>query len=399
MRVRQLRLIARREFKERTKSRTFRITMVLMVLLVIASVVLPVVASRVQSEPQLKIGVLEPSDSAIIPAINSIQSGLGAQLRVQSMPDRARAEAALKARELDMLVVEGDAVYLAVEPVSGAPNIQADRANAIASTVHQVEVLREAGVDSAEVIDTINAPNLPVKGLTPAPPRNSEDAASAYPALILLFVFLTLGGAFILNGVIEEKSSRVVEILLATIKPSELLVGKVIGIAAVGLLQGAVLVGATFASHKATPGAPDAGALSLPVVVYAIIWFMLGFALYAGMYACAGALVSRSEDAQNLVFPLQIPILLSFFVGAAASIGGPNPVVTEMSFIPFTAPMTMLERMAAAEVQWWEVAISMASVAVTAALVLRLATVIFAGGILRSGQRVKLRDAWRNPAG
>jgi ABC-2 type transport system permease protein len=216
--------------------------------------------------------------------------------------------------------------------------------------------------------------------------------------MILLFVFLTLYGAFILNGVIEEKTSRVVEVLLSTVRPNELLIGKVIGIGLVGTIQGGVLVAATFIARAAVPGAADA-ALTPAVVGYTVLWFVLGFAMYAWMYAAAGSLVSRSEDAQNLVFPLQIPLVGSYAVGLLASLNGPNPVLNAMSMFPLTAPMTMLERMAAQQVPFWQVAVSIVLCLITAYLTMRLAIAIFAGGILRSGQRVSLLDAWRNPAG
>lgn len=399
MRMRPLKLIAQREFKERTRSRTFRITMGLMIMVVVASVVFPVLASSIRQEPVISIGTVKGASNTFVTALRNIDESLGAKVTVRQFDNEDRAREALKANEIEFFADEGEAVYLAVEPPPGVQSMQYGRAQAIAATMKQVQILGEAGVESTSVIDALNNPSLPVRGLVSAPPRNSEDAAAAYPALVLLFVFLTLGGAFILNGVIEEKSSRVVEILLATVRPSELLVGKVIGVGAVGLVQGFVIVAATFLARSLTPGAAASGSLSVPVVIYAILWFVLGFALYSGMYACAGALVSRSEDAQNLVFPLQIPLLLSFIIAIGASFSGTNPVLEVMSFIPFTAPMTMLERMAAQEVRWWEVAVSISALLVTAALILRLATVIFAGGILRSGQRVKLADAWRNPAG
>jgi ABC-2 type transport system permease protein len=118
--------------------------------------------------------------------------------------------------------------------------------------------------------------------------------------------------------------------------------------------------------------------------------------MFAWLYACAGALVSRSEDAQNLVFPLQMPLVASYVVGLVAAINGPNPALTVMSIFPLTAPMTMLERMSARQVPLWQVGLSIGLCLITMYLVMRLAVTIFTGGILRSGQRVKLREAWRN---
>lgn len=228
-----------------------------------------------------------------------------------------------------------------------------------------------------------------------APFRNDKDAAASGSGMILLFVFLTLYGAFVLNSVIEEKTSRIVEILLATVRPFDLLAGKVLGIGMVGSVQGGALVAATLIARSATPGSSSAS-LTPAVLGYTLLWFAIGFLLFAGLYACAGALVSRSVDAQSLVMPLQVPLILSYAVGLYSSINGPNQAVTILSMIPFTAPMAMLERMSAEEAPIWQIALSISLCLITAGLVMKLAVTIFAGGILRSGQRVKIRDAYRN---
>ena len=97
--------------------------------------------------------------------------------------------------------------------------------------------------------------------------------------------------------------------------------------------------------------------------------------------------------------PLQIPLIASYAVGLYSSVNGPNTYVTVLSMIPFTAPMAMLERMSAEEAPAWQVAFSIIATLLTAAFVMKLAVTIFSGGILRSGQRVRLKDAWRNPIG
>jgi ABC-2 type transport system permease protein len=224
------------------------------------------------------------------------------------------------------------------------------------------------------------------------------ERRAAGSGMILLFVFLTLYGAFVLNSVIEEKTSRTVEILLATVRPFDLLSGKVLGIGMVGSIQGGALVVATLLARSATPGDSSAS-LTPTVLAYTLLWFALGFLLFAGLYACAGALVSRSVDAQSLVMPLQIPLILSYAVGLYSSINGPNQLVTVLSLIPFTAPMAMLERMSAGEAPLWQIVLSITLCLVTAAAVMKLAVTIFSGGILRSGQRVRIRDAYKNPVG
>jgi ABC-2 type transport system permease protein len=160
-------------------------------------------------------------------------------------------------------------------------------------------------------------------------------------------------------------------------------------------VQGGALVIATLVARSATPGS-GAASLTPAVLGYTLLWFALGFLLFAGLYACAGALVSRSVDAQSLVMPLQIPLIASYAVGLYSSVNGPNTAVTVLSMIPFTAPMAMLERMSAGEAPLWQIALSITLMLIAAAAVMKLAVTIFAGGILRSGQRVRIRDAWRS---
>ncbi len=391
-------LIASREVRERTRSRVFRLGTALTVLIVIAAIVFPVIARANQGRPTFAVGIVGSAPQQLVTAIVDTGPTVGGSVTTLTYATRKDGEQAVRQEVIDVLVVPNEALITKTRVDTNVFNGESQLIAALNDVTRLYSGLAAVGVEAATTSRALDRPGLQLIGLEPAPPRNSSAANSAGSGMILLFVFLTLYGAFILNGVIEEKTSRVVEILLSTVRPNELLIGKVLGIGLVGTIQGAVLVAATFLARSSVPGA-SSESLTPAVIGYTMLWFVLGFGMYAWLYACAGALVSRSEDAQNLVFPLQIPLVASYAVGLLASINGPNSVLNVMSMIPFTAPMTMLERMAAQQVPLWQVAVSVGLCLVTIYLTMRLAITIFAGGILRSGQRVSIIDAWRNPSG
>jgi ABC-2 type transport system permease protein len=194
------------------------------------------------------------------------------------------------------------------------------------------------------------------------------------------------------------------ELLISAATPRQLLVGKVLGVGGAGLTQYvAILIPASavvllqdriaaFILGPARAGGdqPLVG-LSLPILAAFGSFFLLGFVLYALLYAAAGSLVSRQDDVQQLALPLSLVSLASYFVAVLglSSIGS-APVVV-LSFVPFSSPFVMLARVMLGRVQPWEVALSMAILVASSALVLWLAARIYATGVLLYGQRAGFR--------
>lgn len=390
-----IRLVAAREVRERMRTRMFRIGTAITVLVVCAGIVLPNVLAD-DGEPTATVALVTPIAAQVQQAIERLGPSVGAKIATAPVPDVSSGERLLQEGTADVLLVPAREVVTKVPVQPGSTGRTSQLAAAVGDVARVYAGLQAQGLSAEQASDALAAPPLPLRGLGPVPVEKAKDMGAAAASMILLFLFLTLYGAWILNGVVEEKTSRVVEVLLSAVRPADLLTGKVIGIGVVGSVQGVALAVAAFVARSAASSG-GGGSVSLrPMVIAAtLLWFALGFAIYSWMYACAGALVSRSEDAQNLVFPLQLPLIASYVAGIGAAAGGVNPVITVMSFLPPTAPMAMLVRMAAGDAPWWQVVISAATCALTAWVVMRLAVVVFAGGILRSGQRVKLREAWR----
>lgn len=391
--------IALREFREQVRSRTFRIGTALTVLVVVAAVVLPGIMSGDDDRPTHRIGVVQPVSEEVVDAIERTGTVLNADVNISEYyVTKEAGEAGLRDEAVMLLVVPGKEIVSRVAPDPTRVSSEARVASVLGETLRLYSGLQQAGLSPSAAAQALAHETLPIRGLESAEERNEKDIQASSTGMILLFVFLTLYGAFVLNSVVEEKTSRVVEILLATVKPFDLLTGKVLGIGMVGSVQAAALVVAALVSRQLSTGGDEA--LITPAVLgYTMLWFALGFFLYAGLYACAGALVSRAVDAQSLVMPVQVPLIISYIAGLYVSINGDNAVVTTLSMIPFTAPMTMMGRMAAGDAEVWQIAFSVTATFLTALVVIRLAVTIFAGGILRSGQRVKVLDAWRNPVG
>ena len=223
-----------------------------------------------------------------------------------------------------------------------------------------------------------------------------QQASAAYAlfGVLLLQGAMIAYGSWVAAGVIEEKATRMVELLLATIRPSQLLAGKLIGIGLLGLAQLALLyaVGLGALSAAGAGGLPPGALAALPV---ALGWFALGYALYSSAFAVAGALVSRSEQLQTTLTPITVAVVGAAFVSLAALADPGAPLVRAASLFPPLAPMVMPIRTAVGSAARWEQGLAVGLMLASTAALVPLAARIYAGAVLRTGRRVRLREAWR----
>jgi ABC-2 type transport system permease protein len=194
--------------------------------------------------------------------------------------------------------------------------------------------------------------------------------------------------------VVEEKASRVVELLLATMRPWQLLAGKVIGLGLLGLAQIVVIAAVGVTGALAFDLVDIPGDL-IGTAVGVVAWFVLGYAFYASIFAVAASLVSRQEDLGTVVMPTTLVLVVAFVIGiqAAGDPGGTLAVVT--SYIPGLSPLVMPVRQAAGDVALWETALAVVLMLVAIALIVRLGGRVYAGALLRTGGKTKLREALR----
>ncbi len=195
------------------------------------------------------------------------------------------------------------------------------------------------------------------------------------------------------TGVVEEKQSRVVELLLATIKPWELLAGKIIGLGAVGLLN-LVVLGGIAAIAGISFGLLTLPGAALGMFAMVLVWYLLGFFLFASLYAAIGSTVSRQEELNSVVAPMIFLLLIPFILTVNLLPGDPrNPLATVLSYIPFFSQTVMPARYALGTAELWEVGIAALLALVAIVVVVRLAGRVYRNSVLRTGARVSLREA------
>ena len=226
-----------------------------------------------------------------------------------------------------------------------------------------------------------------------------------FALVILLFTTITLYGQWIAQGVIEEKSSRVMEIMINAATPNQLMYGKILGIGAAGLSQFAIFVvaaviglqiqklfGSTLGVSNATL---DLGGATLGLLVAFVGFFLLGFALYSTLYAGLASLVSRQEDLQGALAPLAFLNMIGYFIAIFGLQAINETWVKIASFFPFFSPILMIARIGVGQVEWWEVALALVLMAVTTVLMTMLAARLYRNGILHYGTKQKLFSVLR----
>ncbi|MCO1575955.1 ABC transporter permease [Crossiella sp. SN42] len=311
-------------------------------------------------------------------ALRAQLQATGGKLALRPVADAAEGERLVREGEVDVFLANGSGVSAVVDrdtdrELRGALDVLAVKA-----------VLDQAG----------RAPEpAQVRALTPADPDRGSRLMLAFATAMLLYFALVGYGVTVAQGVVEEKSSRVVELLLAAVRPWQLLAGKVIGIGLVGLTQLALVAGAGLAAASAS------GVVTLPggtvgTVAGMIGWYLLGFTLYATLFAATGALVSRQEDMQSVITPVMMLLILPFAAGLPLLLRNPADRLVEWaSLLPPFAPMLMPIRAALGAAPLWQQLLAAGLMLPAIGLLLWLGGRVYANTVLRVGSRTKLAEA------
>ena len=382
-------LVAAREFRVRARGRVFRVGTLLVLVIVAAAIVVPALLGH---KPTIqRVGVTGTLSAPLRAAVIADGPGIGITVDLAAEPNGQAATADLRAGRIDLAVLDGSRVVTDKPAAASDTSPTAQLTRAVARTVGTGEALQAARLTPAQAAAISGARPLPLSALQPGGPGTAQRNIS-YVGLLLLFFMLTQYNAWTLTGVIEEKSSRVVEVLLAALPPARLLAGKVLGIGLTAFLQAGLAVAAAAGAVRATHSDALHGLTPLTVAA-TLSWLILGYAFYAWVYAAAGSTAERQEQAQALLIPLGLPVIFGFFVASTAAIAGnPSALVHVLAYLPPTAPFAMPVLVSLGAAAWWQFALSAAiSVACTAG-VARLATAVYRASILRTGSRVPLRE-------
>ncbi len=389
-----VRLVAEREIRTRLRSKTYRITTLVLILLVVAfAVVMKVVGSRSSVQ---HVGFV-PGVAAVARVLPLAAEQAGVQIRTQQVADEAAGRQLVTQGRLDALVtgVQGSTVRVVVEKdLNGG--VQAALTRVAAQASLDAEISRLGG-DPGTVAARIASAQVSVEPLAPPTKFDPQRLAVGSVAGILIYLALLGTGTSVAQGVVEEKASRVVELLLATIRPWQLMAGKVLGIGLVGLLQVFLVGVAGVAAGKLTGAVSLSLSTTLGSVVWLVVWFVLGFTMYALVFAGLGALVSRQEDVGAATAPTAMLLVIGYVVGISVLPNAPdNAAVAVLSLVPAFAPTLMPMRLAMGPVPWWQVLTSLALAGASVPLLLAITGRIYRNGVVRTGARVRLRDALRS---
>lgn len=373
-------VVARRELSQILRDKGFLISNLALLLMVVAGAVFALMRSG--PEPESYTLGLVGADAADVVDVADAQADAFEIVLTAVEVDRERAVRGLQQGDLDAVIVNDEDILV-------EDGIEQGLQALLQSSFRQQQALaaldREGG-DSGAVLER----KLELRLLDTTTDPGAVVAALTGPVLI---IFLYGYGLFIAGSVVEEKSSRVVEVVLAAVTPSELLAGKVIGIGLLGLVQLCVLV--LLGAVTALLTGLGLSAAAAAALLLAVPWFVLGFLLYGSLFAVAGSVVSRQEDLQATQLPLLL-LLLAVLGIATAQIPDPGSALARLlSLLPPFAPLVMPLRVGFGQASAAELVLAVSLTAASAYGLLRLAGRLHRNSLLRFGPRLRLREAWR----
>lgn len=390
----------------RLKSKTFLITTGIILLLIVAltnfqSIMDSVGSSEEESNQAPKVAVVDETGEFI----NPLKEQLGAQQAELELESYTEGE-----EEAKRAVQEGEYRGVLTLQSSGdgiptgtyytkqiAENSISGRLQQALQQVKIAVATEKAGVDQ-QTVNGIFAPVPFEKVALDKEAKTEEELSEArglvYVMLFLLYMGVIMYGNMIAQEVAQEKSSRVMEILISSVSPVTQMFGKIIGIALLGVTQFGLILVVGVQSVTANMdnlqggiftyfGLGDANTSTL---IFAGVFFLLGYLLYATLAAMLGSLVSRTEDAQQVVTPMILLIVAAFMIAMYGLNAPETTLVTVTSFIPFFAPMLMFLRVGMLDIPWWEVGISISLLIGTILLLAVVGGRIYRGGVLMYGK-------------
>jgi ABC-2 type transport system permease protein len=423
--------VARREFMVRVRTRSFILGTILLVVAVVAVALLPAIIRYIDRTETQEIAVYVGAGDIATDPVAALEAILNAPTGPSSADPTASTDFTVTtAADLAVArraVVDGSlAAVLAIERSSDgelrftlySDDPSANRTALLATTTIAIaDRLDRLGVDPAEQAGLFEPAHLTVSWPDPTRTGPGPDAAQTgtdyllgFGLTILIFMLIVLYGNWIAMSVVEEKSSRVMEVILNAATPFQLLTGKVLGVGAVALTQYAALLAAGILAlvvqgplasavlgEAGTETTLPAG-LTIGMLLLLGVFGVLGFLLYGVLYAAAGSLVSRQEDVQAAVMPLALVSTVAYLVAIYSATGLldiSDGWMAVLAVLPFISPFLILSQVSAGVASAPEVLLAIALLVVSIGGALWIAARIYAAGVLLYGQRPTVRAIWR----
>ena len=422
----RIRLIASREIRTRTATRSYRMSLIAQVVIVALVCLAPILIAKFTG------GDDGPSTSDVVvvdtAAANSVSlldttlqsvtadSDTRFQLTEVGSEDEARTQVENEDADFAIIVTE-DENGLAFTILSESGDAQDSTAQMLVASANAVAIqhqIDQSGMSAEEVQQVFSAPSLTV---TPADPDSASDDDSAndivnyviaYASTIIIFIFVMIYGQWIAQGVVEEKASRIMEIMLNAATPRDLLAGKVIGIMATAIMQIAPLaltvgimgsfqeqIGSLFGVPKEDLFNIDFGAIAWSSMGWFVLYFMLGFLLFGALYAGVGSLVSRQEEVSTAIAPMTTVMMIGYFA-ALLSMSNPDGIIARVAYLfPGTSVFVAMLRLVNGNPEPWEIAVSIIGLVIAIVLALMFAARLYRVGVLMYGQPPKFSQLFK----
>jgi ABC-2 type transport system permease protein len=402
-------LIAKREYLERVRTKAFLISTILIPVLMGGGIVGSIVSgSRAKSTSHITIVSQDQQLATDLQA--ELESGKDSRMTVDVISPgndqtRKTLDAMLADKQIDGYLWITPAANPGERPsFSFTPRSAADiGTKGVVSSALRTVLMRERLAHQGMVASDVDSLMQPVKVDTTQAGKNADTTSSfvaIYVLFFLMYMVILLYGMNVARSIIEEKTSRVFEVLLATIKPEEMMAGKVIGVGSVGLTQVAVwLLTAVILTSSSIVGALAGGNVHVSLnpmqIIFFVVYFLLGYLLYSSIAAALGAMVNSEQELQQLNMILVMPLAGCMFALAPVITNPNGPVARIISFIPFCTPLIMYLRISLATPPAWEIALSIALMMVTIYAILWVASRIYRVGILMYGKKPNLPEILR----
>ncbi|WP_394175537.1 ABC transporter permease [Guptibacillus hwajinpoensis] len=400
-------IVLTQTYLNRLKSKAFIVTTVITLLMIFLLTNISTIIERFDTNEEDQVGVITTSE--YFPMLQNQLDRMESNLDLKSFNGtEEEAQQAIEEGELDSyMILEEDeageprAIYKA-ETVAeqNTPQLLESALQQVKSTV----AAERAGVTQKQLLEIDQPVQFEKVALEKGAKTEDELNQARVFVYVLLFVIyfsVIFYGNMVAVEVATEKSSRVMEILISSVSPVKQMFGKILGIALLGITQYTIIIisGYLFMQLQDDEGSQTGflsflnfSNLTVSLVVYAIVFFVLGYLLYATILAMVGSLVSRAEEVQQLIMPVQFLIIIAFFIAMFGLSTPSSPFVTIASYIPFFTPVVMFLRVGMLAIPFWEVAISLALLIGSIIVFGILGAKVYRGGVLMYGKSSSLKD-------
>lgn len=378
------RTVAARELTERLRDKSYWVSTAITLVILGAVLFLP---TLFDDDKTYTVAYGPDATPGLSAAAKATANQLELTIEESDLSGEAAAQA-LEAGDLDAYVT-GNRILVHTE--------LDNQLGAALQTAHQqvmaAERLRAEGLDPAAVEEARNVPPLAVDAQEPVDPAADRRGQIAFIGSIVLYGQIIGYCMWVAFGIVEEKSSRVVELILSAIPTRALLAGKILGIGLLGLLQ-LVLIAVFGLAVGNVSGMLEVTSDLLAPVGYVLVWFVLGYAFYSAVFAATAARVSRQEELQNIVGPLTMLLMVSFFASFYVNFNPDSLVSRLLAVVPPFSALCAPVRMARGLVPWWETGLAVGLMALAIAALIVLGARVYDGAILRMGAKVSIKEAW-----